>query len=82
MVSQDGLGLTHPAVPGCEQIEHPIRFDCETSNILIDPAKTGLLSIDMQNITLSSAYSPVPAILFAKQSLLKYTIPAARKLGL
>jgi nicotinamidase-related amidase len=77
----DGWDLTHPDTPDSPPVQPRIHLQCEISNVAVDPVKTALLIIDMQNMSLSSAYSPPPALRAAEQSLLNYAIPAARKLG-
>jgi nicotinamidase-related amidase len=64
-----------------------VHLQCEISKVVLDPTKTALIIIDMQNTSLHSAYfparaySPVRAMLAAEQSLLNHGLPAARKLG-
>jgi len=56
-------------------------LECEISNVTIDPAKTALLIIDMQNFSLSAQLGSsiaVPPMFQAEDNLLKYAIPAAR----
>jgi nicotinamidase-related amidase len=77
----EGWDLTHPDTPDSPPVQPRIHLQCEISNVAVDPVKTALLIIDMQNMLLSSAYSPPPALRAAEQSLLDYAIPAARKLG-
>ncbi|KAF2790020.1 Isochorismatase hydrolase [Melanomma pulvis-pyrius CBS 109.77] len=80
--SQSRNYLTYLMTPDSDPIHPRVVLDCEISDIIIDPTKTALLVIDMQNIALSSAYAPAPAMQAAEQSLLKYAIPTARKLCL
>jgi nicotinamidase-related amidase len=80
--SQEGWDLTHPPSPDSHPTEPRISLDCEISNVVIDPIKTALLIIDMQNISLSSALSPAPPARAAEKALLEYAIPAARKMGI
>jgi hypothetical protein len=74
--------LTHPFTPEAPPIEPRLSLPCEISNVTIKPAKTALLVIDMQNITLSSAYCPAPPIRFAEQALLDYAIAATPRNGI
>lgn len=80
--SPNGWDLTHSADPSSPQ--DGIQLDCELVNVKIDPKKTALVIIDMQNISLSKALSPdCPAPMYeAQDAILQYAIPAARKLGL
>ncbi|KAL9095145.1 MAG: hypothetical protein Q9163_006531 [Psora crenata] len=82
--SPDGWDLTHPTDPSSNLPEHGVYIDCELVNIKIDPSKTALVIIDMQNIGLNKALDPpsAPPIYKAQEAILQYAIPAARKLGL
>ncbi|KAL6409722.1 Isochorismatase-like [Ilyonectria robusta] len=51
--SRDGWDLTHPADPSSNLPENGVHLDCETVNVKIDPTKTALVIIDMQNIGLN-----------------------------
>jgi len=82
--SPDGWDLTHPADPISSLPENGIHLDCELVNVKIDPNKTALVIIDMQNIGLNKALDPpsAPPMYDAQDAILQYAIPAARKLGL
>lgn len=82
--SRDGWDLTHSADPSSNLPENGVHLDCETVNVKIDPTKTALVIIDMQNIGLNKALDPpsAPAMYEAQDAILQYAIPAARKLGL
>ena len=85
MWSQEaGWDLTHAPHPTAEPANGRVHLDCEVSNIIIDPAKTALTIIDMQNITLSRSLNGEisPALFKAQDQLVKYGIPAARALGI
>ncbi|KAJ3578371.1 hypothetical protein NPX13_g2191 [Xylaria arbuscula] len=82
--SPDGWDLTHPADPNLNLPDNGIHLDCELVKIKIDPRKTALVIIDMQNIGLHKALDPAsaPPMYKAQDAILQYAIPAARKLGL
>jgi nicotinamidase-related amidase len=81
--SDFGWDLTHPATPDAPP--HPTQrrlpLMCEVSNVIIDPQKSALVIVDMQNYSMSKALGgdDVPAVLRAQDMLLHYAIPAARK---
>jgi nicotinamidase-related amidase len=79
--SPDGWDLTHPDP---NPPENSIDLACELVNVKLDPAKTALLIIDMQNIGLHKALNPPSAapMYLAQDTILQHAIPAARKLGL
>ncbi|CAF3805683.1 unnamed protein product [Rotaria sp. Silwood1] len=60
----------------------PICFETTTTPIIIDPARSALIIIDMQNCFLHPALMPHETGLIASEQLLKYAIPAARKAGI
>jgi nicotinamidase-related amidase len=76
-----GWDLTHPPHPTAPAIRPRLSVNCEISNVVIDPQKTALLIIYMQNLSMSTALNDetVPAVLEAEAMLLKNAIPAARK---
>ncbi|KFG86488.1 isochorismatase family protein [Metarhizium anisopliae] len=80
----DGWDLTHPADPTSNLADNGVDLDCELANIKLDPIKTALVIIDMQNMGLHRALDPpsAPPIYEAQDAILQYAIPAARKLGL
>ncbi|KAJ5762863.1 isochorismatase family protein [Penicillium manginii] len=82
--SPEGWDLTHPKDPHSSLTSNGVDLDCDLVNIKIDPAKTGLVIIDMQNIGLSKALdaATTPAMYDAQNAIIRYAIPAARKLGL
>jgi nicotinamidase-related amidase len=81
--SKTGFDLTHPPSPSSPQIEKRLTVKTTTSPITIDPAKSALVIIDMQNFFLSPAFgrSRGPGH-DALDNLVKYAIPAARKVGM
>lgn len=82
--ADQGWDLTHPAQRDAEPFKGGLLLEAKTSNITIDPAKTALLIIDMQNVFLSSALGrqPVPETLLAERTIAEFAIPAARKAGI
>ena len=82
-----GYDLTHPATPTSPPIRPSLALATTTSNITIDPAKTALVIIDMQNFFLSSALfnrspphaPPCSPGLIAADRLVTHAIPACRK---
>ncbi|OQD94869.1 hypothetical protein PENSOL_c023G11974 [Penicillium solitum] len=82
--SPEGWDLTHPVDPHSSPAGYGVNLDCELVNIKIDPVKTALVIIDMQNIGLNKALDPesVPVMYEAQDAIMRYAIPAARKLGL
>lgn len=82
--SDSGWDLTHPPTPESPPITPRLKINCEISNISIDPIKTALLIIDMQNYSMSSllGVDAVPSVLQAQERLLRFAIPAARKSGI
>ncbi|KAI1420537.1 isochorismatase family protein [Xylaria sp. FL1777] len=82
--SPDGWDLTRPADPNSDFPGNGVKLDCELVNVKIDPQKTALVIIDMQNIGLHRALDPpsAPSMYEAQDAILQHAIPAARKLGL
>lgn len=82
--SADGWDLTRSESPISPQSSNAVNLDCELVNVRIEPRKTALVIIDMQNIGLNKALDPpsAPSMYKAEDALLRYAIPAARKLGL
>lgn len=79
-----GWDLTHPSTPTAPPVQRRLHLDCHISSVSLDPAKTALLIIDMQNFSMSGALGEddVPAVLQAQDVMLQYAIPAARKANL
>lgn len=80
-----GWDLTHPPTPEAEPLQPRLVLQCEISNVAIDPAKTALLIIDMQNFLMCRALrvdTAIPAMFQAQDVLLEYGIPAARQTGI
>ncbi|KAI9684533.1 MAG: hypothetical protein M1822_005621 [Bathelium mastoideum] len=78
---ESGWDLTHTSTQDAELLSSRLLLKCEISNVTIDPRKTALLIIDMQNFSLSSSLrtESVPTLYQAQDELLQYAIPAARK---
>lgn len=79
--TKTGFDLTHPSTPESPQIIPRIPFDTTTARVTVDPAKSALVIVDMQNFFLSPALGrPHDGKgLAAVNVLLKHAIPAARK---
>lgn len=82
--SQTGFDLTRPSPPTAAPTAGAITLQTTTSPVTIDPAKSALVIIDMQNFFLSTALGRPPDSkgLKAQEQLLKHAIPAARKTGI
>lgn len=82
--SETGFDLTYPASLTSEQVSDSITLRTTTAKITIDPAKSALVIIDMQNFFLSTALgrSADSKGLDAQKRLLEHAIPAARKAGI
>lgn len=82
--SAGGWDLTRSLRPLSDAPKKGVHLDCELVKIRIDPVKTALIIIDMQNIGLNKALDPpsAPPMYAAQDAILKYAIPAARKLGI
>lgn len=79
-----GWDLTHPASRDAEPFASGMLLECDISNVTIDPGKTALLIIDMQNYSVSkSLYGDVPTqYTHAEDTITQFAIPAARKAGI
>jgi nicotinamidase-related amidase len=82
--TETGFDLTHPSTPTSPPISPRLTLQATTAAITIDPAKSALVIVDMQNFFLSPQLGrPADSKgLLAQQQLLKYAIPAARKAGI
>lgn len=82
--SRTGFDLTHPPTPSSPPISPRLTLSATTASITVDPAKTALVIIDMQNFFLSPQLGrPKDGKgLLAQAQLLKHAIPAARKAGI
>ena len=79
--SKDGYDLTHPATPHSSPVYPRLTIQTTTCPIIIAPAKTAIVIVDMQNFFLSSAMgkSKESSGRKAEDAILKYTVPAARQ---
>jgi len=82
--SKTGFDLTHPAKPTDAPIQPRVTFQTTTKPITVDPAKTALVVIDMQNFFLSPAFgrNVEGAGHKALEQLTENAIPAAREAGI
>ena len=81
--SKTGFDLTHPATPSDSPVSTSLTIETTTTPITIDPAKSALIIIDMQNYFLSPALGRAKgAGHAATDQLVKYAVPAARKAGI
>ncbi|KAH9819339.1 Isochorismatase-like [Teratosphaeria destructans] len=81
--SRTGFDLTHPPTPTSPPISPNVTIKTTTSPITIDPAKSALVIIDMQNFFLSEAFGRAKGAGHAAlEQLTQYGIPAARKAGI
>ena len=80
----DGFDLTHPATPTCRPLYPRVLLETTKARVAIDPAKSALVIVDLQNYFLSPSLGrPVDAFgLKAVDKLLQYAIPACRKVGI
>ncbi|KAK4446839.1 Isochorismatase-like protein [Podospora aff. communis PSN243] len=80
---EEGFDLTHPPTPDSEPAEHRLRLQCAMTPVVIDPTKTALLIIDLQNYDLHEALGNNNAEFYrAEDTVLKHAIPAARAAGI
>lgn len=81
--SRTGFDLTHPPTPDSPPIRPCVTINTATKPITIDPAKSALVIIDMQNFFLSSAFGRTKGAGHnALTELVNHAIPAARKAGI
>jgi len=75
--------LTHPPNPSSAPITPRFNLNTTTTPVTLDPAKTALVIIDMQNFFLSPAFGRKEGAGHAAcHQLTNYAIPAARKAGI
>ncbi|KAJ8132116.1 hypothetical protein O1611_g1505 [Lasiodiplodia mahajangana] len=80
---ENGFDLTHPPTPHSKPIEPRLRLQCSLTPVVIDPAKTALLIIDIQNYDLHEALGNDNHNFYnAEEIVLRHAIPAARKSGI
>lgn len=77
-----GFDLTHPPHPDSPPVEPRLTIQTAKSPISIDPAKSALVIIDMQNFFLSSALGRARGAGHdAVDKLAKHAVPACREAG-
>jgi len=83
LLTSKGWDLTHPSTPDAAPIQPRMTLETTTASIIVDPKKTALIIIDMQNYFLSPALGRAkgPGHV-AEDMLLRCGIPAARKAGI
>ncbi|KAI4720669.1 Isochorismatase hydrolase [Aureobasidium sp. EXF-10727] len=80
---ENTFDLTHPQSPSSEAISPRLDLATSTTPIVLDPQKTALVIIDMQNFFLSEAFGRKKGAGHeAVKNLEQYAIPAARKAGM
>ncbi|KAL5322051.1 hypothetical protein ACEPPN_010019 [Leptodophora sp. 'Broadleaf-Isolate-01'] len=79
-----GFDLTHPPTPTSTPVYPRISLNTTTERVAIDPSKTALVVVDLQNYFLSTSLGrPSDAAgLKVVDRLLKHAIPACRKAGI
>ena len=81
--SGTGFDLTHPPSPDAPPVSPRVTIETKTSPIAIDPAKSALVVVDMQNFFLSAALGRAKgAGHAATDQLLEHAIPACRRAGI
>jgi nicotinamidase-related amidase len=81
--SKDGFDLTHPSSPSVTVDGPKITIQTTDSPVTIDPSKSALVIIDMQNFFLSEAFGRNRGAGHAAcDQLVLHAIPAARKAGI
>lgn len=80
----DGFDLTHPPAPDSPPIYARLLLKTVTEQVTIDPVKTALVVVDMQNYFLSPCLGrPSDAVgMKVVDKLLNGAIPACRKAGI
>jgi isochorismate hydrolase len=81
---KEGYDITHPAAPDSPKVYPRMTLRTQDSRAIIDPTKTALVFIDLQN------YFPSPAFgrpsdnlgLQVVERLTEQAIPACRKAGI
>ncbi|KAK4446241.1 Isochorismatase hydrolase [Podospora aff. communis PSN243] len=84
LYSPEGWDFTHPTTPTSDPIQPCINLNTTKGLVAIDPAKTALVIIDLQNYFLSPLLGrprDSPGIKVVDQ-LLTHVIPSCRKVGI
>ena len=80
---EEGFDMTHPPTPTSPPVPVRLHLQCELTPVVLDPAKTALLVIDMQNYELSELLGNDKQAYFdAEDRVVSQAIPAARKSGI
>ncbi|KAK4502764.1 hypothetical protein PRZ48_006190 [Zasmidium cellare] len=81
--STTGFDLTHPPNPSSPPITPRVKIQTTTKPITIDPAKSALIIIDMQNYFLHPAFGRTKGAGHAAlEQLVENAIPGCRKAGI
>ena len=81
--SKTGFNITHPAKFDSPPLTPDVTIKTTNTPITIDPAKSALVIIDMQNFFLSPAFGRTKGAGHAAlEQLVNNAIPAARKAGI
>ena len=81
--SKAGFNLTHPPKPHSPAISPSVTIETKTSSITIDPAKSALVVVDMQNYFLNEALGRAKGNGHkALDQLVDHAVPACRKAGI
>lgn len=81
--SATGFDLTHPPTPSSPAVSPRVKMETRTTPIIVDPAKSALVVIDMQNYFLSPALGRARGAGHeALDQLVEHAVPAARKAGI
>jgi len=81
--SKEGFDLTHPSKPSASTSKPSVTIKTTTTPITVDPAKSALVIIDMQNFFLSPAFGRAKGAGHAAlEQLVQHAVPAARKAGM
>jgi hypothetical protein len=80
---EEGFDLTLPPTPDSEPVEPRLKLQCALTAVAVDPAKTALLIIDLQNYDLHEPLgNDNPEFYRAEETILQYAVPAARETGI
>ncbi|KAK0712649.1 Isochorismatase-like protein [Lasiosphaeria miniovina] len=79
--AQSVFDLTHPPTRTSEPVQPRLTLQCALTPVAIDPAKTALVIIDMQNYNMSSALgNHVQAYRDDEANILAHALPAAQQI--
>ncbi|KAI4917763.1 hypothetical protein J4E85_009855 [Alternaria conjuncta] len=81
---KEGYDITHPAAPNSPKVYPRMTLRTQDSHAIIDPTKTALVVVDVQNYFLSPAFGrPSNSLgLQVVERLTEQAIPACRKAGI